>query len=95
MTAATGIRPDKPLAFDAALSGSDLEVSGKLINGKSVGPGNFKINATGTADLQAEKLDLATCDILVLENSRIRLSGQVDEINSVDRNIHMVVWVWS
>lgn len=91
VTAATGIGTDDPLAFDASFSGSNLSVSGKLIGGKSVGPGSFSVHLNGVGDLQAEKLNLKTADIVILENSRIHLSATIDQLKSDDRKIHLAV----
>ena len=91
LTAATGTKPENPLAFDATLSGSNLEVSGKIINGKSIGPGNFSVHLNGIMDLQAEKLDLETGEIHILENSFINVSGRVEQIKQDNKEIHLAV----
>jgi len=91
LTAATGARPEKPLAFDAMLTVSDLEVSGKVIDGKSIGPGNFSVYLNGIMDLNAERLDLVTGEIHILENSRIHTSGRVEQIKQDDKKIHLAV----
>jgi hypothetical protein len=91
LSAVTGTRPDDPLAFDATLSGSDLVVSGKIINGKSIGPGNFNVHLNGSMDLQAEKLDLKTGEIYILENSFINVSGRVEQIKQDNKEIHLAV----
>lgn len=96
LTAATGTHPDKPQAFDVTLSGSDLEVSGKILDvkstgGKSIGPGNFSVHLNGIMDLQAEKLDLETGEIHILENSFINVSGRVEQIKQDKKEIHLAV----
>ncbi len=96
LTAATGTRPDEPLAFDATLSGSNLAVSGKVLDGettdgKSIGPGNFSVHLNGVVDLQSEKLDLATGDIHILENSHINASAQVEQLKQDNKKIHLAI----
>ncbi len=91
LTAATGTKPEDPLAFDAILSVLDLEVSGKVINGKSIGPGNLSVHLNGVMDLQAEKLDLTIGEIHILENSHITASGRVEQIKQDNKEIHLAI----
>ncbi len=88
-TGSAGTNPENPLAFDAHLTGSDLEVSGQVIKEKSIGPGKFSVHLTGIIDLQAEQLDLNTGDIHILENSHIHASGQVEQLKQDDKTIHL------
>lgn len=91
LTAASGTRPEDPLAFDATLAGSNLSVSGKVINGKSVGPGNISVHLNGVVDLQAEKLDLETGEIRILENSYIKATARLDQFKQDIKEIHLAV----
>jgi hypothetical protein len=91
LTATSGTRPDAPLAFDATLSGSGLTVSGKVISGKSMGPGSFSVQLNGVVDLQEEKLDLKTAEMRILENSHIHAAALLEQFKQDVKEIHLAV----
>ena len=91
LTAATSTNPDDPIAFDAGFSGSDLFVSGKLIDGKSLGPGNVSLHLNGIVDLKKELLDLNAADLLILENSIIQVTGRVEQMKQDNKIIHLTI----
>ncbi|MBC2716234.1 MAG: hypothetical protein HF978_13075 [Desulfobacteraceae bacterium] len=91
LTAATGTHPEDPMAFNARLTVADLQVCGRIIDGKSIGPGNFNIHLNGIMDLNNERLELETGDINILENSHINASGRIEQIKSDGREIHMAI----
>lgn len=90
-TASSGIDPDNPLAFDAALSATDLAVSGKLLDGKSVGPGNISIHLNGMADVNTEQFTLQTGEVLILENSAVQMSAAVKQFKQDNKTIHLTI----
>jgi hypothetical protein len=88
-SAEAGTDPDHPLAFDAALACADLSVSGRVINGKSVGPGNVNVHLNGILDLPAETLELKTAHVKLLENSVIQASGRVSQFQQDSKKINL------
>jgi hypothetical protein len=96
LTSAAGTRPEDPLAFDATLAGSNLAVSGKVIedksaNGISIGPGNFIVHLNGVVDLEKEKLDLETGEIRLLENNHVKAAAHVENFKQDIKKIHLAV----
>jgi len=87
----TNTDPNAPLAFDARLTGSALQVSGAVLDGKSIGPGNLNFNLQGTLDLKAEQLALASGDITLLENSHLHASGQIDHIKNDAKDVRLSI----
>jgi len=91
LIASSGARPEAPLAFDVMLSGADLAVSGKVIDGKSIGPGNFSVHLNGIMDLEAEQLNLKTGEIHFLENSYMNASAKVEEFKQENKKVNLAI----
>ena len=90
-TAQAGTDPNHPLGFDATLSGTDLAISGQLIDEKSIGPGNVGIHLNGILDLPAETLELTTAGITLLDNTRIQASGRVNQFQQEQKQVDLTV----
>jgi hypothetical protein len=84
-------QPDKPVLFDAKLTASKIAVSGNIIGGKTVGPGNFGVAVSGSCDLKNEAVELKTANINILKNSHIKIFGNIDRFNTAERFIDLTV----
>jgi hypothetical protein len=86
-----GTDPDQPLAFDASLSAAGLALSGLLVGGKTIGPGNFGILLKGTANLPEETLAIENLTLDLLENSTLQATGQVEDLMQDNRKINFAI----
>lgn len=85
-------RPDQNSAgFDIMLSGSNLFLSGAVLDQQSIGPGNLNIHLSGALDLKKDHLIIASADLHLLEHSRLQASGEIRGLRQPNRDIRFSV----
>ncbi len=82
LSAGVSMEPNEPLRFDARLDAANLGLSGGPIGGKSLEAGSLGLHVNGTFDQKNQTLRLDNGEIEFLDNSRMQLSGRIEQAGS-------------
>ena len=89
---AQAIRTKKDvIEFDAAIAGERLAASGKMLNGKNLGPGDVAISAAGQLNFETYDLNLDRGAIKLLDNTRLLCQGKIKGLNKSPFAIDLAV----
>ena len=79
------------IRFDAVLAGEDISLTGKILTGKRLGPGNMQVAAAGQIDLKKFDLKLDRSEIKLLKNSRLVCRGRMTDLKHASKGVDLTM----